>query len=228
MCEAHHGSDLSERNVSRVQGGVDLLGNLVIRPTRNEIVADEAPHPGEGGVVVRRPSEADGAQLSEVCVISGIGSRNRSAINQGSANHHGDGKSGPASEVRAFDALSFSLAFTLYRSAVGGPAPLVGAIGRMCEAHHGCDLSERNASRVQVGVDVLGNLVIRPTPPEVIADQVRHPDEGLVVVRRPSEADGAQLSEVCVISAIGSRNRGAINQGSANNHGDGKSGQPAR
>jgi hypothetical protein len=32
--------------------------------------------------------------LSEVCVIGGIGSRNRSASNQGSANHHGDGKSG--------------------------------------------------------------------------------------------------------------------------------------
>ena len=48
----------------------------------------------------------------------------------------------------------------------------------MCEADHGCDLSEGNASRVQGGVDVLGNLVIRPTPPEVVADEVRHPDEG--------------------------------------------------
>jgi hypothetical protein len=93
MCEAHHGSDLSERNVSRVQSGVDLLGNLVIRPTRNEIVTDEAPHPSEGAVMVRRPSDAGRAQLSEVCVIGGIGSRNRSASNQRSANHHGDGKS---------------------------------------------------------------------------------------------------------------------------------------
>src|SRR6202012_4810956 len=94
----------------------------------------------------------------------------------------------PASEVRAFDAFPFFLAFTLCRSAMGGPAPLVAAIGRMCEAHHGCDLSERNASRVQVGVDVLANLVIRPTPPEVIADEVRHPNDGLVVVRRQCEA----------------------------------------
>src|ERR1700757_177867 len=100
--------------------------------------------------------------------------------------------------------------------AVGCPAPLVGAIGRMCEADHGCDLAERNASRVQGGVDVLGNLVIRPTPPEVVADEVRHPDEGLVVIRWPSEAHGAQLSEVRVISGIGSRNRSVTNQGSAN------------
>src|SRR5262249_34362481 len=39
-----------------------------------------------------RPSEADGAQLSEVRVIIGIGSRNRGATNEGSASHHGDGK----------------------------------------------------------------------------------------------------------------------------------------
>src|ERR1700739_2915740 len=68
MREAHHGMGICEREVSRVQDAVDLLGNLVIRPTRNEIVADEAPHPGEGGVVVRWPTEAGGAQLSEACV----------------------------------------------------------------------------------------------------------------------------------------------------------------
>jgi hypothetical protein len=72
---------------------MDVLGNLVIRPTPPEIVADESPHPGEGGVVVRRPTEAGGAQLSEVCVISGIGGRNRSARNQGSASQNGDGQS---------------------------------------------------------------------------------------------------------------------------------------
>jgi hypothetical protein len=77
-------------------------------------------------------------------------------------------------------------------------------------------------------VDVLGNLVWRPTPPEVVADEVRHPDHGGVVVRRPSEANGAQLSEVCVISGIGIRNRSASNQGSASHNGDGQSGQPAR
>jgi hypothetical protein len=114
------------------------------------------------------------------------------------------------------------------RSAVRGPAPLVGAIGRMCEVHHGSDLSERNAIRVQVGVDLLGNLVVRPAPPEIVADEVRHPDDGLFVARRPSEAEGAQLIEVPVIDGIGSRNRSASNQGSASHNGDGQSGQPAR
>ena len=74
----------------------------------------------------------------------------------------------------------------------------------------------------------LGNLVVRPTPPEIVADEVRHPDEGLLVARRPSEAEALQLSEVPVINGIGSRNRSASNQGSANHHGDGQSGQPAR
>jgi hypothetical protein len=77
------------------------------------------------------------------------------------------------------------------RSAVRGPAPLVGAIGRVCEVHHGSDLSERNAVLVQVRVDLLGNVVWRPTPPEIVADEVRRPDEGLLVARRPSEAGAA-------------------------------------
>ena len=117
---------------------------------------------------------------------------------------------------------------TADRSAVGGHARLPGAVGRMCKAHHGCDLSERNASRVQLSVDVLGEPVWRKAPPEIVADELRHPDEGVVVVRRPSEAGGAQLSEVCVTRGIGSRNRSAGKQGSASRHGDGKSGQPAR
>jgi hypothetical protein len=77
-------------------------------------------------------------------------------------------------------------------------------------------------------VDVLGKPVWRKTPPEIVADELRHPDEGVVVVRRPSEAGGAQLSEVCVTRGIGSRNRSAGKQGSASRHGDGKSRQPAR
>ena len=102
------------------------------------------------------------------------------------------------------------------------------AVGPMCEVHHGCGLSEMNASRVQYGVEVLGYLVWRPTPPEFVADDVRDPDHALVVFRRPSEAEGAQLSEVCVISWVGRRNRSVGNQGSANHHGDSQSGQPAR
>jgi hypothetical protein len=85
----------------------------------------------------------------------------------------------------------------------------------MCEVHHGCDLSVVNASAVQVGVDVLGNLVWRPTPPEIeiVADELGHTDDGLLVALRPSEADGLQLSEIPVIDLIGSRNRSASNQG---------------
>jgi hypothetical protein len=116
----------------------------------------------------------------------------------------------------------------LGRSALSGPAPKVGAISRMCKGHHGMDISERNVSRVQGGVDVLGNLVIRPTPHDVVADEAPSRGEGVVVVRRPSEAGGAQLSEVGVISGIGSRNRSASNQGSASHNGDGQDGQPAR
>jgi hypothetical protein len=85
-----------------------------------------------------------------------------------------------------------------------------------------------NVPAVQVGVDALGNLVVRPTRPEIVADELRHPDESLLVARRPSEAEALQLSEVPIIDGIGSRNRTASNKGSANHHGDGQSGQPAR
>jgi hypothetical protein len=85
----------------------------------------------------------------------------------------------------------------------------------MRDAHHGCDVPDPNVSRVQVGVDVLGNLLKRPTPPEVVADEAAHPGEGVVVVRRPSHADAAQLREVCIINGIGSRNRSARKQSNA-------------
>jgi hypothetical protein len=88
-------------------------------------------------------------------------------------------------------------------------------------------LSDLNAVRVQVAVYVLGNMVWRPTPPEIVADEVCHPDEGLLVALRPSEAEAAQLSEVRVISGIGTSTRSASNQGSAKRYGDGQSGQPA-
>jgi hypothetical protein len=91
----------------------------------------------------------------------------------------------------------------------------------VCEVHHGCDLSVVNASAVQVGVDVLGNMVWRPTPPEIVADELGHPDDGLLVALRPSEAEALELSEVAVIDGIGSRNRRASDQGSAGHNGDG-------
>jgi hypothetical protein len=94
MCDADHGGDVSDRNAPRVQVGVDVLGNLVWRPAPAEIVANELRHPDHGGVVSGRPGEACGAQLSKVCVISGIGSRNRSAREEGGADHCGDDHSG--------------------------------------------------------------------------------------------------------------------------------------
>jgi hypothetical protein len=69
---------------------------------------------------------------------------------------------------------------------------------------------------------VLGNLGWRPTPPEVVADQERHPDQRSVMVGRPSEADGAQLGEVRVIDGVRRRDRSAGDQGGANRNGDGQ------
>ena len=98
----------------------------------------------------------------------------------------------------------------------------------MCDADHGSDVSDRDAPRVQVGVDVPGNLVWRPAPAEIVADELRHPDHGGVVFGRPGEAGGAQLSKVCVIDGIGGRNRSAGEEGGTNHCGDGHSGQQAR
>ena len=105
---------------------------------------------------------------------------------------------------------------------------LTRAIKRFCEAHHGCDVPERNASPAQGGVDVLSNRVWRITIPAIVADLVRHVDDVGVLRRRPSEAEGVHSCDECVIMGVGSRNRSASNQGSASHHGDAKSGQPTR
>ena len=111
VCRVNHGSDVPQRNAPRVQVGVDVVGNLLWRPIPSGVVADDVGLPDEGLFRLGGPSEADGAQFCEVCLVIGIGSsRNRSATKQGSASHHGDGKSGHASEVRAFDSLPFFLA----------------------------------------------------------------------------------------------------------------------
>src|SRR5271166_1806748 len=106
----------------------------------------------------------------------------------------------------------------------GREIDLTRAIGRFCEADHGCDVAEINASRAQGGVDVLGNRFWRPMIPAIGADVARHQENVAVVPRRPSEAEAAQLSEVRVISGVGSRNRGVSNQDSAQYHGGGNSG----
>ena len=82
----------------------------------------------------------------------------------------------------------------------------------MRQSHHRSDVSDADASRVQVGVDVLGDMVRRPTPAEIVANELRHPDHGGVMLGRPVEARGAQLSEVPVIKGIGSRNSRATHQ----------------
>lgn len=98
----------------------------------------------------------------------------------------------------------------------------------MRDTDHGSDISDRDAPRVQVGVDVPGNLVRRPAPAEVVADELRHSDHGGIVAGRPGEAGSAQLSKVCVINGVGGRNGSACNQGGTNHGSDGHSGQPAR
>jgi hypothetical protein len=98
----------------------------------------------------------------------------------------------------------------------------------MRDTDHGCDISDGNAPRIQVGVDILGNLVWRPAPAEVVADELRHPDQGGFVSGRPGQAGGAQLSEVRVADRIGSRNRSASDEGGTNQCRDGQSRQPAR
>lgn len=110
---------------------------------------------------------------------------------------------------------------------MGGPAPLVGAIDRTRDVHHGSDVVHMDIVRVQVGVNVVGDLLRRPTPPEIVTDEVSRPDERVLVAVGPREAGAAQLIEVCVIPGIGRRNRSAGNQGSGGDHRDGESGKPA-
>jgi hypothetical protein len=110
---------------------------------------------------------------------------------------------------------------------VGGPAPLVGAIHRTRDVHHGSDVVHTDAIRVQGGVDAVGDMLWRPTPPEIVTDEVSRADERVLMAVGPREARATQLIEVSVIPGIGSRNRSAGNQGGAGDHRDGKSGQPA-
>jgi hypothetical protein len=84
-----------------------------------------------------------------------------------------------------------------------GVAHVTRAIRRVCGVDHGSDVQQRHAPRVQVGVNVVGNLLWRPAPSEVIADEVRLPDECLFRAGWPSEAHGAQLCEVCIVLGSG-------------------------
>jgi hypothetical protein len=138
-----------------------------------------------------------------------------------------DARGSPAanrSRVASFNRLATRLR-------VGGIDLTVRAIGRFRGVHHGCDVSEREALVAHDGVDILGNPVWRHThKPAIEADVVRQLDHGAVValVSRPSETEGAQLSEVCAIRGIGSRNRSASNQSSASHKRDGQPREPAR
>ena len=107
-------------------------------------------------------------------------------------------------------------------------AVITRAIDLVRGVDHRSDVSERDAPLVEVVVNVVGDHLPRPTPTQVVADQMRLTNECFFGVGRPREADCAQLCEVrVVLGSGGSRNRGAANQGSAGHHGDGKSGRPA-
>jgi len=96
----------------------------------------------------------------------------------------------------------------------------------MRDVDHGSDVVNGDVIRVQVGVDLVGNLLWRPTPPEIVADEQRRPDKRLLVAVRPSQAGGAKLTEVCVSGGIGSRSRGATNQAGSNHRGNSQRCEP--
>src|SRR6202012_6155664 len=97
-------------------------------------------------------------------------------------------------------------------SAVGSPAPLVGAINRTRDVHHGSDVVHMDVVRVQIGMNVIGNLFRRPTPPVIVTDDQSLPDERLIVPRRPRQAGAAQLIEVVVSYGSALRRRGPADQ----------------
>lgn len=94
VCRVNHGSDVSQRDAPLVQVVVNVVGDHLWLPTPTEVVADVVRLRDECLFRLGWPIETDGAQCVEVCVILRGGcSRNRSATNQGSASHHGDGES---------------------------------------------------------------------------------------------------------------------------------------
>jgi hypothetical protein len=82
---------VSERKTLSAHDGVDVVGNLVWRPSSQAIDADVVSQRDDGWRVVRRPREADGGQFGHENVVIGIGSRY--------------GPVWPASDVGTFDAL---------------------------------------------------------------------------------------------------------------------------
>src|ERR1700742_423730 len=78
-------------------------------------------------------------------------------------------------------------AATTAAAADAGVVTSVGAIGRMRDIDHGSDIVHMDVVRVHVGVDAGGNMLWRPIKFEIVADEVRHPDERIVVAGRPRE-----------------------------------------
>src|ERR1700722_18292217 len=112
--------------------------------------------------------------------------------------------------VGRYRAKNVSCAQCLLRAEARCVAHVAGAIGRVSGVDHGSDIRQRHAPLVQVLVNFVGNLLRRPTPNEVVADEVRLADEGLLSLRRPGEADRAQLCAGClVLRSGGSRYRSA-------------------
>ena len=94
VCRVNQRSNVSQRDAPLVQVVVNVVGDHLWLPTPTEVVADVVRLRDECLFRLWWPIETDGAQCVEVCVILRGGcSRNRSATNQGSAGHHGDGES---------------------------------------------------------------------------------------------------------------------------------------
>ena len=79
FCGTDHACEVRERVSFRTQLAVEVRGDRVWRFTSHAIGADCVPHPDDVGVAPRLPLEAEVVQFCEVCVISGVGGRNRSA-----------------------------------------------------------------------------------------------------------------------------------------------------
>ena len=154
-----------------------LLDEIVTLVGSDQRLVDRGYRPARAGsAAVRNPAGLPG-QLR--------GHRRRCAVAAGTPEHrslsgapdreaavHLTGRSRSAASVFAgTQGVRQSVRNRLNRSAVRGPAPLIRAIGRMCDAHHRLDLSNRHTPGVQGGVHLTGNLLIRPTPPEIVADE---------------------------------------------------------
>ena len=98
----------------------------------------------------------------------------------------------------------------------------------MCGVDQASDVEQRHALGVQAGMQVVGDLLRRPTPSEVVTHVVRLGDERLFRLGRPGETDGALLREVRIVLGARGRDAGAARKCKGNHDGDGDSDRPSR